>query len=162
MSLVSINELRPATEFTVAGSLDLCEKMAEVMWEHRGLGISANQIGINNRVIVILGEELIPMVNPKIVGTSDEELRMDELDVQYPGLPVKVKRPRRIRVRFTEPNGNVKTEMFDGMISRYIQHQIDVLDGISFLSKASPIHRQQALTKWKRIKKSLDKKKSSN
>lgn len=133
--------------------LELVSNLAETMIANRGIGIAANQCGLRYRVFVLMSEELIPCFNPRIVDTSEETIVMEEGCLSYPGLSVKVKRPRKIRVRFTEPNNNTTTKVFDGMTSRAFQHELSHLDGIVHLNEASYIHKRQALTEWKLIQR---------
>jgi len=164
MKLVSSDDpvLRMPTEkFDFANPpmnpLDLVSDMAQIMIDNKGIGLAANQVGLSYRVMVVLGEELIPMFNPKIVDASSESIMLEEGCLSFPGLLVKIKRPRRIRVMYTDPKGNTTIEAFDGIVARSIQHEIAHLDGIRHIDQASYIHREQALNKWKKLKKELDK-----
>lgn len=135
--------------------LDLVTDLAETMLEHNGIGISANQVGLPYRVFVMKGTELIPCFNPRIVDASEETILLEEGCLSYPDLFVKVKRPRRIKVRYAEPNGNIATQIFDGMTARIFQHQLDYLNGIRYIERANKIHLEQAR---KAVKKAQRKK----
>jgi peptide deformylase len=124
--------------------LDLVTDLAETMLANNGIGLSANQCGLPYRVFVMLGQELIPCFNPRIVDTSNETIVLEEGCLSYPGLFVKVKRPRRIKVRFAEPNGNIVTRTFEGMTARVFQHELDHLDGINYQQRANRYHLEQA------------------
>lgn len=124
--------------------LDLVSDLAETMLHHNGVGLSANQVGLPYRVFVIHGTELIPCFNPRIVDYSEEKIVLEEGCLSYPGLFVKVKRPRRIKVRYADPNGNITTQVFDGMTARIFQHELDHLDGIRYIERANRIHLDQA------------------
>lgn len=129
--------------------LDLVSDLAETMLEEGGIGLSANQCGLPYRVFVMNADELIPCFNPRIVDYSSETVYLEEGCLSFPGLFVKVKRPRRIKVRYTEPNGNVVTRVFDGMTARVFQHELDHLDGIAHINRASRIHLEQARKRQK-------------
>ncbi len=133
--------------------LDLVSNLAETMLHNGGIGIAANQCGLEYRVFVLMAEDLIPCFNPKIVDVSQEQVLLEEGCLSYPGLTVKVKRPRRIKVRYTEPNGNVETKTFDGMTARAFQHELSHLNGVVHLDEASYIHKQQAMKRWKKIQR---------
>ncbi len=134
--------------------LDLVADLAETMLANNGIGLSANQCGLPYRVFVMLGEELIPCFNPRIIDVSKETVVLEEGCLSYPGLFVKVKRPRRIKVRFADPNGNVVTKTFDGITARVFQHELDHLDGVNYQQRANRYHLEQALKK-KRPKNNL-------
>jgi peptide deformylase len=103
----------------------------------------------NNGICVTAPENFV-CFNPRIVMASEQKVRLDEISLTYPGLDVKIKRSQHCKVRFSTPNGEVRTETYTGMTARVFQHCMDFLDGEVFYHKANPIHREQALRKWKR------------
>ena len=129
--------------------LDLVTDLAETMLENNGIGLSANQVGLPYRVFVMLGQELIPCFNPRIVDMSEETIVMEEGCLTYPDMFVKVKRPRRIKVRYADPKGNVVTQTFDGMTARVFQHELDHLNGVNYQQRANKFHLEQARKKKK-------------
>jgi peptide deformylase len=133
--------------------LDLVTDLAETMLHHNGIGISANQCGLSHRVFVLLGTDIIPCFNPKIVDVSTETIVLEEGCLTYPGLWVKVKRPKKIKVRYTVPNAETVTQVFDGITARAFQHELDHLDGVVHIHKASTLHREQAMTRWKKLQR---------
>jgi peptide deformylase len=133
--------------------LDLVSDLAETMLANNGIGLSANQCGLPYRVFVMHGQELIPCFNPRIVDVSQETIVLEEGCLSYPGFFVKIKRPRRIKVRFAEPNGNVVTRTFDGMTARIFQHELDHLNGIVYTRLANRVHLEQAHNRAKKAKR---------
>lgn len=133
--------------------LDLIANLAETMLHEGGIGLAANQCGLPYRVFVLLTDEIIPCFNPLIVDASQETILLEEGCLSYPGLSVKVRRPRKIKVRYTEPNKNVVTQVFDGITARAFQHELSHLNGIVHLNEASYIHKKQALTQWKKLQR---------
>lgn len=127
--------------------LDLVTDLAETMLANNGIGLSANQCGLPYRVFVMLGDELIPCFNPRIVDVSRETVILEEGCLSYPNFFVKVKRPRRIKVRFADPNGKIVTQIFDGMTARVFQHELDHLNGINYQQRANRYHLEQARKK---------------
>lgn len=134
--------------------LDLASDLAETMLHHNGIGIAANQVGLLHRVFILRTEELLPCFNPRVVDFSDETVYLEEGCLTHPGLFVKIKRPRRVKVRYTEPDGNVVTRVFHDMTARAFAHELDHLDGIDPLSRASRIHMEQARNRQKRFLRS--------
>jgi peptide deformylase len=125
--------------------------LVKFLYENDGLGIAANQVGFNLRVFAMRGTpENFVCFNPRIVDKSKETISLEEGSLTYPGLMVKIKRPRHIKVRFQTPNGDVQTKTFTGMTARVFQHELDNLDGIVFYSKANRYHRDKAMKKWGR------------
>ena len=132
--------------------IQLAHDLAETMLDKGGIGISANQIGLPYRAFAMMAEQIIVCFNPILLSTSDEQIVLEEGCLSYTNLFVKIKRPQNIRVRYTEPNGNVITEKFGGMTARIFQHELDHLDGVIYTNRANKIHLEQAR---KNVKKGI-------
>ena len=127
------------------------KELVRTMYEHNGIGLAANQVGYGFRAFAIRGEpENFVCFNPKIVNKSEKESVLVEGCLTYPGLYVKIKRSDELRVRFTMPNGDTRTETFRGFTAHAFQHEMDHLDGIIFYTRANKYHRDQALKRWKK------------
>lgn len=131
--------------------IEFSKEFMKFMYDSNGIGLAANQIGVPYRIFAMRGApENFVCFNPKIVSSSQEQIVLDEGCLTYPGLYVKIKRPREIRVRFSTPNGDMLTKTFNGMTARIFQHELDHLDGIIYYNRANRFHRDQALRKWKK------------
>jgi peptide deformylase len=133
----------------IVDPLDFVSNLAETMMHYNGIGLAANQVGFNTRVFVLYGTELIPCFNPKIIDVSNEQLYLEEGCLSYPGLVVKVRRPKKIKVRYSDPNGEVTTKVFDGITARAFQHENSHLDGLCMFDQATAYHKEQAKKKMK-------------
>jgi peptide deformylase len=129
---------------------ELAFRMVECMRKNKGLGLSANQVGLPYRMFVLEGEPAYACFNPRVVDASDEEVLLEEGCLSYPGLIVKVKRPRHLKVRFTGPNGETHTMKFTGMTARAYLHEYDHLQGKIFYTRANLTHRDRAMREWKK------------
>lgn len=139
----------------------LAHTLAQSCIEYDGLGLSANQIGLRERACIINGLQMICMINPVIVDASlDQQSYMEEGCLTFPNLFLKIKRPDVVRVRYTLPNGETVTERYVGMTSRVIQHEVDHLDGILFIDRATKVHLEQGRTKKKKADRAGDKRKT--
>lgn len=141
----------PCQPFVFDGTIDpeeLASDLIETMHEKNGIGLAANQVGLPYRVFVVRGDPFA-CYNPRIVDVSEEEVLLEEGCLTYPGLYVKVKRPKSIRVRFQNIRGDTETHKFTGMTARIIQHEIGHLDGEVFYTLASKFHKDQAFRKQK-------------
>jgi peptide deformylase len=158
MNLVSSNDpilTKVCDEFDFSNApfdpIEFAKEFVKFMYDNNGIGLAANQIGISYRIFAMRGQpENFVCFNPRIVSHSDETILLDEGCLSYPGLYVKVKRPKTIRVRFQTPNGDTRTEQFIGMTARIFQHELDHLDGVIFYNKANRFHREQGMRKWKK------------
>lgn len=124
--------------------VDLAYFLAEYLLSHNGITVAAPTAGFPYRVLAVRSNPIIVAFNPKIIEVSEDEETMEEAVIDRPGYIVKVKRPDAIKVRFTEANGNVRTEFYMGLTARYFQQAIDTLDGIPITKRASPVHKEQA------------------
>jgi len=154
MKLVSYNdpiltkELSPVT-FPFEGAWDIVVEMIETMREHNGLGLAANQVGLDHRMFVMEGKEPIACFNPKVIDFSTETVKLEEGCLSYPGLIVKIERPKIIKVRYQDADGQIHTEKFDGITARTFQHELDHVNGIRFYDRAGRVHRDIALRRWR-------------
>lgn len=129
--------------------IQLATDLTETMLANEGLGLAANQVGINARVFVIASDPVLAVFNPRIVDMGLEKITMDEGCLSWPGITCKIKRPLNIRVRYEMPNSETVTHKYGGMTARIFQHELDHLDGIVWLSRATLYHRQKAMKKVK-------------
>lgn len=125
-------------------SINFAHLISKILLQTDSGGLSANQIGATGRVLAFIGQSITVMFNPKIVDFSEEESYLIEGCASNRGLFINIKRPDRIRVRYTEPNQNVVTKVFNGLTARIIQHQIDILDGVDFSTRATRYHLERA------------------
>jgi peptide deformylase len=131
----------------------LANVLIESMIKENGLGISANQLGYPYRVFVLHSNPTLVCFNPKIIDCSEEQILLEEGCLSFPNLFVKIKRPRKIRVRFTDAHGHTHTKVLDGMSARVFLHEYDHLEGVIFYQRASSIHRDAAFKKQKQIQR---------
>ena len=111
------------------------------MYNAKGVGLAAPQVGINKRVIVVdIGEGLYKLVNPEIVSSSGIQ-DGPEGCLSVPNVIGNVKRSEHIKVKALDENGNIVTIEASGFLARAFQHEIDHLNGIIFTDKATAIER---------------------
>ena len=139
---------------------ELYELLRDKMIEHRGVGLSACQLGIMTRAFVIGNfsdpASIIGVFNPIILDYDEETVVYEEGCISFPGLFVKVKRPRGIRVRYRGWDGNAGSTRYEGFTARVFQHEYDHLNGITFQQRANRFHLDQA----KKFKEKVDKKRA--
>lgn len=130
--------------------VELAHTLARAMLEHDGWGLSANQLGLPYRVFVIKADPILCCFNPKIVDIGEETTVLEEGCLSFKDDYVKVKRARRIKVRFTQPNGQTVTEKFVDMTARIFQHELDHLDGITMLDRCSFLEKERMFKRRKK------------
>jgi len=134
---------------------ELAETLAETMIEKNGVGLAAPQVGLPYSVFVVGNpgdkETIMAFFNPTIVDYSEEQEVYEEGCLSFPGLFLKIKRPKDIRMRFTDASGETATTKYSGFTSRAIQHEYDHLLGVIYTSKANSFHLHQAKKNQKLI-----------
>jgi len=127
---------------------DVEEKLLDSMKNYNGIGLSANQIGIMERVFVMYSDvkkrETITCFNPEIVTKSDTEILMEEGCLTYPGLWLKVKRPDGIEVQYEDKTGEIQHQAMFGLECRIFLHEYDHMEGTDFTKKVSKIRLDRA------------------
>ena len=133
--------------------IQLAKDLYETLMSTKYLGLSAPQVGLPYRVFALRTTPGIVCFNPRIVDRSDEEIVLDEMSMTHEHMIVPIKRSKKVKVRYFQPNAEVKTEIFDGMTARYFMHHLDYLDGIVYTQKANKIHYERALRKKKQLER---------
>lgn len=137
----------------------LMDDMLATMYDEPGIGLSAIQVGVPKRLVVVdvarEGEEPRPMrfVNPEIVWESDVIVGWEEGCLSLPDHYAEVERPEAIRMRYLDENGAPGELEADGILSRCLQHELDHLDGILFVDHLSSVRRSIILRKLAKLKK---------
>ena len=107
----------------------LIASMLETMSQHKGIGLAAPQVGINQQIIVIdIGEGPMAMINPKILKRRGSAL-MEEGCLSIPGVVVDVNRPEEIQVEYLDENNRTVRRAFKELLARVVQHETDHLHG---------------------------------
>ena len=119
---------------------ELSKTLVENMKHHDGLGLSANQIGIQERAFVMMcnleTNETITCFNPKIIKESKKTIQYDEGCLSYPDVFIKIERPKTIVVKYEDENKKVYKQKLKEFICRIFQHEYDHLEGVDFTQRA--------------------------
>ncbi len=117
----------------------LTKDMLETMYATDGVGLAAPQIGENLRVIVVdPGDGPIALINPEIVQAEGSETDVEGC-LSLPGVLGYVERFSDIVVESLDEKGKSQRIQASGLLARILQHEIDHLDGILFIDKATGI-----------------------
>lgn len=139
--------------------VQLMADMLETMYLAPGIGLAAPQIGVTKRIIVVdtAGKDEDPqpykMVNPELLGVSEETWIHEEGCLSLPEHYADVERPERIAVRYLDETGTRKELEADGLLATCIQHEMDHLDGLLFVDHISALKRNMILRKLTKSKK---------
>jgi peptide deformylase len=125
----------------------LIDDMAETMYESKGCGLAATQIGENVRIFVVdcAGEDepsdLRVFVNPEIVEADGVQL-WNEGCLSFPGVSEDIRRAERVRARALDRNGKPFEVEADGLLAVAIQHELDHLNGVLMIDKLNALKRR--------------------
>lgn len=118
----------------------LVSRLKMTMKKFGGLGLSANQCGVYERVFILgYGDESFACINPKVVEQSEEIDRSKEGCLSYPGMFLTVPRPKWIVAEFMDENGQVKQMRFEGITARCFLHELDHMNGVRFVQHVGPV-----------------------
>ena len=107
----------------------LLQAMLAAMREHKGVGLAAPQVGVNQQIFIAdIGDGPLAFINPKLIKKSGADV-IEEGCLSIPGVTVMVRRPERIVVRYVDENNQPHEKIYEEMMARVIQHEIDHLDG---------------------------------
>ncbi len=125
----------------------LVQDLIETMYEAPGVGLAANQIGVQRRIAVFdAHDELGPrvMINPEIVETSGE-YEYEEGCLSVPGHYWVIVRPAFARVRALDLEGNQVEYAGDELLGRVLQHEVDHLNGGLLIDRLPKRVRKKAM-----------------
>ena len=148
MSLLPVNvygdqilkeKVNPVKNFDME-LIGIIQDMFETMRNADGIGLAANQVGLDMSMFIIdLSviedfKDLKPMVfvNPEIIEHSEETSVIEEGCLSLPGLSAEVERPEKIKIKYQDSDENDLVLEAEGYLARVIQHEYDHLMGILF------------------------------
>jgi peptide deformylase len=139
------------------GLKQLVEAMFEVMYAAEGVGLAANQVGLDKRVAVIdcsAGEdpkERLILINPELLSTEGE-IEEEEGCLSFPKIRAKTKRGHFARVRAQGLDGKFFEVEGGGLLGKALQHELDHLNGKVFIDRISLAQKALISGKLKDLK----------
>ena len=142
-------------DFEKDNAEEISEQLLIGMRQFGGVGLSANQIGIDKKVFVVggsgLGLKEKAFFNPELLSVGKTGSTMREGCLSYPGLWLNLTRPDTCVLKYQDINGEETISEFSGVYARVILHEFDHMVGQNFTQRASSLKIQRAM-------KALDKK----
>ena len=145
-----VNEVTPEIRHFV-------KDMFETMYFTNGVGLSAPQVGVNQRILVIDcsggsdRDQQVALINPVIVSSSGEQ-KGPEGCLSFPGLFAEVARPNVVKVKGLNLDGKEQEIEGEGLLARALHHEIDHLDGVLFIQRMKKSDREIIVKKMKKLK----------
>jgi peptide deformylase len=135
---------------------NLVARLKMTMKLYNGVGLSANQCGIMQRVFVIGTEHFqIACINPKVIAQSEEISKDNEGCLSFPAMFLKVDRPTWVDVEFYDETGALKQLRLDGLTARCFLHELDHMNGVKFIDHAGPLAIQMARQRQNKLVKQI-------
>jgi peptide deformylase len=150
----------------------LSEDMFETMYNAKGVGLAAPQIGLNVRMFVVDGRpfnegedmeerdkdpSLIDFkkvfINAEILDEDGDDWGFEEGCLSIPDVREDVYRPEFLTIRYFDEDWNEFTEEYEGLAARIIQHEYDHVDGILFTDHLNPVKKRMLKNKLAKITK---------
>lgn len=138
--------------------IKLLEDMIETMYSAPGVGLSAIQVGVPKRLIVVDTSKdddisSLKMINPEIIWESDESQLNEEGCLSFPDQFVEVLRFKEIKVKYLDENKKLQKSKFIGFTAVIIQHELDHLDGNLLIDKVSSMKKNIILRKMNKMQR---------
>ena len=137
----------------------LAKDLFETMYDSKGIGLAAVQVGVLKRILVIdvssKEEKKNPLcfINPKIKKISDETSIYEEGCLSIPDTFIEIERPKICEVEYIDLDGKLKNIKCDGLLSTCLQHEINHLDGKLIIDHLSKLKRDIIIKKISKDKK---------
>ena len=133
------------------------DDMFETMYAAPGIGLAATQVDIHKRLIVIdiseTKDEPLVFINPELEILDPDLSEYDEGCLSVPGYYETVSRPRTVRVRALDRNGEPFEIETSGLLATCIQHECDHLNGKLFVDYLSTLKRHRIRSKLEKLHK---------
>ena len=132
-------------------------EMCSIMMAKNGLGLSANQVGLNAQIFVMKPLEHaevtkpFAVINPVILETSNDTILAKEGCLSHIGLILNVRRPKELVAQFLDIDGKECILKFSGIDARCFAHEYDHLQGIEFTDRVSKLKLNMAKKKQKKL-----------
>lgn len=126
--------------------VEFVNDMRETMYASNGIGLAAPQVARNIRVMTIDvepdkgGQTFMHLINPVIVEAHGKTT-YEEGCLSFPGLVADVKRKKQLHVQAYDLSGRLLDFEADGLLSICFQHELDHLNGVTFVDRLSPVQK---------------------
>jgi peptide deformylase len=142
-----------------AATRRIFDDMLETMYAAPGIGLAAIQLGIAQQLVVIdvskddAAKTPLFLANPQVIWTSREISDYEEGCLSIPDFFEMVQRPRDVKLRYLDRNGEPQEILASGVLATCLQHEIDHLHGILFIDHISKLKRDRVLKKFQKAQK---------
>lgn len=133
---------------------EVVRKMIDVMYSHKGVGLAAQQVGLDKLITVFNPdperEKERVLLNPKIC-LSKGNVEVEEGCLSFPGIYGRVRRASHVLVTGMNLSGKEVRIEAEGLLAQILQHEVDHLNGILFTAKMTPATKIQVQRQLKQL-----------
>ena len=149
--------------FPAPALVTLAKRLKMTMKLYGGVGLSANQCGVFERVFIVgNGEIVIVCINPKVIKASDDLIKDNEGCLSFPGLFLKVERASSVEVEYYDYQGKKYNTTFTGLTARCFLHELDHMNGITMDKHVKPLALKMAKDKQGKLFKRVNRLQRNN
>ena len=158
----TLKRISEPVEMVGVNEKKLVKDLFETMYQSKGIGLAAVQVGILKRILVIdistkdEKREPLSFINPSIKKISDETSIYEEGCLSIPDTFIEIERPKICEVEYIDLYGKVQNMKCDGLLSTCLQHEINHLDGKLIIDHLSKLKRDLIIKKISKTKKNPD------
>ncbi|HHP7245675.1 MAG TPA: peptide deformylase [Elainellaceae cyanobacterium] len=128
----------------------LIDELIATLHHSHGVGIAAPQVGVSMQVLIVASHpnaryphapEMEPtaMINPRLVGHSNQIVRDWEGCLSIPGIRGQVPRYETVEIEYIDRQGTLQQQEISGFVARIFQHEFDHLNGLVFLDRLESV-----------------------
>jgi len=146
-------------DFDKINAVETAQKMVDIMGNSRGIGLSANQVGLDAQIFVMQPtrhkeiKDPFAVINPVVQKISEETSLEYEGCLSYPNLILKISRPSKLVASFLDADAKECIIELDGYDARCFLHEYDHLQGIDFTDRVSKLKLDMAKKKKEKLEK---------
>ncbi len=135
----------------------IVDDMFDSMYEAEGIGLAANQVGINLNIFIIdishteESDDSYVFVNSSIVESSSNKSSSSEGCLSLPNISLDINRPEKIKLKYQTIDGKWCEDDFSGLLGRAIQHENDHVNGVMIIDRVSEIEKIKHKTVLKEL-----------
>ena len=142
-------------------TIELVKNMFDTMRNAKGIGIAANQVGVNKSIFVIDVSQVegyenikpLVLINPKIREYSEDKMAIEEGCLSIPDVRSEILRPKKITITFQDIDLKEQTIETDELLARVMQHEYDHLQGVLFIDLLDKEKKKEIKENLESIKK---------
>ena len=158
----TLKKISEPVEKIGANEKKLINDLFETMYNSKGIGLAAVQVGILKRILVIdvssqdQKKQPLSFINPSIKKVSNEMSIYEEGCLSIPETFIEIERPKICEVEYIDLNGKKRSMKCDGLLSTCLQHEINHLDGKLIIDHLSKLKKDMIIKKISKLKKNPD------